>query len=668
MMLTTAFMFSQTVIGRSSYDVQSNNGAKHRISVYDDGKVSALWTGSVNYSYIPPGTPSDRGMFYNHSDGVSWGAYPTVRNETTLTGFGELITVMDHEVSFSHDGAALSIQLYKNSAIGGTTWTELSGSDDVTGFWPMAYCPTGTDDIYLVNANANPPTELRFSRSDDGGLTWSVLNYTLPYLTTLEGVAGLSTGLLAAAETYQIAVHGTDVYVLFGMVNTDLILLHSASNGAVGTWTSTVIHNFPIDNYNGLTQTDVNGDFITDTIETSDGFHNMMITDDGTVHVFTGYAKIYNDGLGAFWSYSYYNAMGMYHWQTGMDEAEKIDLLLDWDNADGLNDPVKGIGASRTLYRYAGLTSMPGVAYDESTNHMYLTYSMPIEYTDLFGDPTNLSAQSFRDIFGVYSTDGGMSWSEPVNLTNNAELGKENVYCYVYPKVMGGKIHAVWQRDMYPGTAITDLDAVDTNYIMYNAWTPEDFGDIDVPPTCTAVDGPTGLYADEISSTGATLHWDAVPMSDQYIVSFWNAAAIENVGRKRPTTNWFVISEGILMPETTYGFRVKNVCYPEGEISPYSETEYFTTLPLRIGEFSKSVMIYPNPSTGNFNLQLNGYENSEADILIINSVGNNVYQNHISVNELVHAESIDISGMPSGIYHVLISNSDKSITKTIVVE
>lgn len=52
-------------------------------------------------------------------------------------------------------------------------------------------------------------------------------------------------------------------------------------------------------------------------------------------------------------------------------------------------------------------------------------YSMPIENTDLFGDPYNPYAQSFRDLFGVYSDDNGLTWSTPVNLTNNAIVQKK---------------------------------------------------------------------------------------------------------------------------------------------------------------------------------------------------------------------------------------------------
>ena len=501
------------------------------------------------------------------------------------TGFGEFLHVDGREVVYAHDGLAPSkIQMFANSTVGATDWAEIAGSDDVTGLWPMAYCPAGTDDIYMLTANANPPTALYFSRSDDGGATWTVLNTTVPYLTAAEGLPGMNIGLLAAAETYQIVASGSNVYVLFGMVNSDLVLVSSDDYGNAGSWTNTVIHNFPLNAYSGLTQTDIDGDFVTDTIPTTDGNHDMFVADDGTVHVFTGYARIYNDGIGAYWSYNYNNAMKMWHWKTGMAEAEAIDLTLDWDNADGLNDPDAGIGVYRSHYRYTGLTSTPGAAIDETSGHIYLTYTMPIEYTDDYGDPLNFSAQSYRDIFGVFSSDGGATWSTPVNLTNTAEAGMENIYNFVYPKVVDGKVHCVWQRDDLPGTIITDADPMDTSWIMYNGWTIEEFGDVAAPECNTAV-GPGGLYADGITSDAAVLHWDAVPLADQYIVAFWLAEDIATVGKKRPTTNSYSIPAGVLEPETTYGFRVKTVCFEEGTKSPYSEISYFTTLPLREGEF-----------------------------------------------------------------------------------
>ncbi|MEZ5013310.1 MAG: hypothetical protein R2794_03390 [Chitinophagales bacterium] len=270
---------AQTIIGTTTYDVQTNNGHKHRIIAYPDGQISALWTGSFD----PINTFTDRGMFYTHNDGVAWGVFPTERVEDVRTGFGEIVQVMDHELVVSHDNALINIRLYENAAIGDNAWTESAGSQQILGVWPSAYCEPGTNTLYIVNMDAALPTELRFSRSDDGGASWSVLNYTLPFLTTADGFPSIA----AAAENYQVVAHGPDVYVLFGIPTSDLVLLHSDDYGNDGSWESNVIIDFPYDNYTGTVQSDLDGDGITDTINTADGSHNMIITDDGTVHVFS---------------------------------------------------------------------------------------------------------------------------------------------------------------------------------------------------------------------------------------------------------------------------------------------------------------------------------------------------------------------------------------------
>lgn len=43
---------------------------------------------------------------------------------------------------------------------------------------------------------------------------------------------------------------------------------------------------FPYDNYTGAVQTDVDLDGITDTVATNDGYHDMIMEDDGTLHIF----------------------------------------------------------------------------------------------------------------------------------------------------------------------------------------------------------------------------------------------------------------------------------------------------------------------------------------------------------------------------------------------
>ena len=120
--------FSQADLGTTTYDAQTNNGAKHRIIVYDDGTISSIWTGSTDIG----GTFPDRGSFYQHYDGAAWLAAPTARVESLRTGFGELLHVEDHEVTVTHnspDAINFTIRMFANDVIGSSTFTELAGSN-----------------------------------------------------------------------------------------------------------------------------------------------------------------------------------------------------------------------------------------------------------------------------------------------------------------------------------------------------------------------------------------------------------------------------------------------------------------------------------------------------------------------------------------------------------
>ncbi|MBC8048340.1 MAG: PKD domain-containing protein, partial [Fimbriimonadaceae bacterium] len=288
------------------------------------------------------------------------------------------------------------------------------------------------------------------------------------FLTTADGIPSVA----GAAESYQIRTHGSDVYVLFGMTNSDLVLLHSNDYGNEDTWERTDILDFPYDNFAGTVQTDIDADGITDTIGTTDGYYEMLITDDGTLHVFAGYMRIWSDGFG-YYTLNY-RASGIWHWSTGMAGAELINTELDWESPDCVYSPYTGIGYYVYNYRNAAVSSEPAASWDPVTGRIYLLYTMKLEYTDIYDDPLNFSAESFRDIFGMYSDDGGETWSRQNNLTNTAESERENFYLFAYDRVVDGKIHAVWQEDSLPGH-FNEGDVVHSNNIMYEAFDEDDF-------------------------------------------------------------------------------------------------------------------------------------------------------------------------------------------------
>ncbi len=442
-------------IGNTTYDFQTYSANNNHIIAYPDGKVSAAWMGSDGFG----ASFTDLGTFFNHYNGSVWGSFPTGRVEGGVKTYStEILRVMDHELILADDVSKL--RLYENTSIGGTTWSEPAGSHVLDQWYNMTYCPAGTDDIYVVGQKPNAE-DLLFSRSDNGGDSWAVTEYALPFTTEAYGCD------LVLPGTYQIVAKGNDVYVLYGSLISDLILMHSGSKGDAGTWElEATILDFPIDNYiaGAGETTDWDGDGDYDWLDTNDGMHEMFISDDGTVHVFTGRMQI-RDVAGVTGFYYDYEKGGIYHWKTGDASATlHEEFIINWN---GTGDDFDGITANSNAYSYESFTCMPSAAYDEDINRIYLSFMMPVE------DEISASGQNYYDLFGTYSDDDGETWSPPINLTYTAHAGRENAYPCAYAKIVNNKFHVQWQEDDEPGTSqdqAPDDDDIQTNNILFAAW------------------------------------------------------------------------------------------------------------------------------------------------------------------------------------------------------
>ena len=75
------------------------------------------------------------------------------------------------------------------------------------------------------------------------------------------------------------------------------------------------------------------------------------------------------------------------------------------------------------------------------------------------------------------------------------------------------------------------------------------------------------------------------------------------------------------------------------------------------------INVYPNPSTGMFTVDLNK-DWSGGEAKIYNVLGEKIYQSSIINNK----SEIDLRKQSKGIYYLQISNSDKVVTKKIIIE
>ena len=174
-------------------------------------------------------------------------------------------------------------------------------------------------------------------------------------------------------------------------------------------------------------------------------------------------------------------------------------------------------------------------------------------------------------------------------------------------------------------------------------------------PVC---DIPSDFEVTDITSSGASFNWSDVALSDQYVVTIFNAAS--GASRKfRPTESSLTISDA-LAPSTEYGARVKTVCYDEGLRSENTETIFFTTAPLRLAGDATVTTVYPNPTSGNITIQSSGYQGA-AMLTVVSLSGQMMYQQQISDA----ISTLDLSHLANGLYMITIADEEKVETFNI---
>lgn len=449
---------TEWIIGSSYYDLQSNSSVQNRI--VNNGSIkAATWTQSfetANYT--------DRGTGYNATNDGAWPDIPTERLENVRTGWPSLLHLANgKEVIIAHNFPT-SLYMVSRDPWGGP-WEEGAINSVVPEgvLWPRAVAG-GADGntIHMIaltapsgNQTQDPPLTYQgldgaivYWRSQDGGETWDISDYVIPGMDATQFIG-------FRADTYAIHARGNKVAIAVFNSLADSFIMISEDNGE--TWTKEIMVDFPVDLYTGNDEIiDLDNDMVADTIYNTDNGGALFIGSDNTVHVSWGSMRYMDDVLGDDqWSYfPYYD--GVAYWQAGWGAGnfEEIAFLQDLDE-DGVLGLLDDFGAY-----FLSMTGMPQFGEDEDGN-LYISYAGVVE-------THATSTQNYRHLHIIKSTDGGATWSDPVDVTPDEDFdGYEVSFPSMAPNV-DDYVHIVYQRDFEPGLSVRgDMDGPDLNDMMY---------------------------------------------------------------------------------------------------------------------------------------------------------------------------------------------------------
>ena len=474
---------NETVIGTTTYDLQSNAAVQNRIIHHADGTISAAWTMSAQMT----SSFTDRGTGYNFFDGSSWGAQPTNRLESSRGGWPSMIVMgSGKEASITHNTDNSHVNMTYRATTGTGTWIEQNISSlDSNGIkqdltWNRtAVGGLNNETMHMIAiANASDTVNqlygitnaLVYYRSQDEGVTWDIQDMQLP---TLDSANFNRFG----GDSYAITAKDETVVVAYFNDWGDSFIVKSTDNG--NTWIKTIFLDFPVDKYTMDDGLNLDGDTIMDRVYSTDNYGAVILDASGDAHVFYGIMQYSDDDLTDESSSWFPSTNGIAYWNesfgadvtpatvhTGDTSLWYSDIMNDhWImtapdlNGDGSVGGVDSTGGY-ALY-YASRASMPNAGFDAAGN-IWMSFS---GYTETVDN----GSQVFRHIYVTQSSDGGVTWKNPVDVTPHT-LWSGEIECVFgsMNPIVDDKIRIVYQKDFEPGLAVRgDEDLIDMNEIIY---------------------------------------------------------------------------------------------------------------------------------------------------------------------------------------------------------
>jgi len=399
----------------------------------------------------------DRGTGYNYFDGTAWGTFPTARIEETRTGWSSYAPYgVNGELVCAHTGdptIGLQFSWRENKGTGEWNYFNLlgpAGHEDV--IWPKMMTSGENNEIIHVLAQTTLielggsiyegfDGALLYSRSMDGGQTWDPENEILDGLTVDDiGYVGSDQYCWAYPKNGVIA------FTLNNGV-ADGMIFKSDDQG--DNWEIITFYQspFPLNN----------GDDVFPSYYGSDGASDLLIDDEGKMHIAFGRSTNSSDGAGILYGPG---VDGLIYWN---EDKPVMDSTTLSDSAHMVNAGVlaaytlEGPDPGDTILGYAqingGLTSQPQLAFNRDANEIPIITIFYVSH-DVYREPDG-NGNTRRSIYSVTTEDGGATWSEFTNYFGDVwHLDKTGLYPSIASTNLDGTYHLAYQSDGFAGTAV----------------------------------------------------------------------------------------------------------------------------------------------------------------------------------------------------------------------
>ncbi len=402
-------------IGTTWYDYQHNSSMSRMIAYGDDGSIHCAWMNGLDAG------ATQRVIYYNKKDPLSatwvYGTTGMQVNQDSYAGYCTLDLDMSGNPVIAYHARPLTGLNYTPVVWNSTGEHYIStmppGVTELT--WP--HVAVDTRDYIHVVAATNPTGQIYYTRSEDGGLTWIpwelVVDWGTGGAVSQTICSDLATGKVAIGYCRPIttSTFAEDVYYV------------ESTDGVTWDFANPV----------NITDFEGGGHPMSESTRAYADL-NMLYDSMGNLHiVYTSIPYPYQADTGGM----------IWHWSEATGHC-KVTGTFEENAWTAFNDP----GA----WRYP--IDRPHIAESNVPAVIPTLYVQWGQCTT----PGDVSAGGYGnwDVYVTYSTDGGMNWMAPVNVTDTQSPGAPAGQCMSenwanLAKVASDKMHIQYIFDLDAG-------------------------------------------------------------------------------------------------------------------------------------------------------------------------------------------------------------------------